>query len=674
MSLVAKLDSLIVDLQVNTAELRKGLDEANSRLKEFDEKLKELAGVVEFAELGKMALEAAEALGEFALHGAEVAEQAGKMAAAAGTSVESFSKLSYAAKLNGVSTEDFSAAMSKLNVNIAEAAAGSAKQAALFAALGVSVKDASGQVRPLEQVMGDLSDKLASLGDGASKIDLVKGLMGKGGPQLVQFLNETSAGLQEAGEKAERLGLIISSNTAHAAKEFNDNLITMRAAVDGVAVRVAGNLAPAMKNLTDELLNSKDGAQALKDLADVLTAALRVLTTGAVAVATAFKIFGETLAHNLSALVNAAHGNFAEAFEDLKGSVTDAISAISDAGTKIQAIWSTSTKETEKLGEATKGSADKVVASWKAGELAATNYKETIKELNKMIEEEQAKVASFGLGPVDQLVAKLDSGALSHGLKNLTTQFGEAGDKARELVELTQQLHDKSLAKLSIDLNFKIGAEIDATLRDIAQRAQGFSNVGLDQREQIQQFVDQSGVKSFNDALANLAEQTDLHTRKLAEVESLKADYDFEGAQRAQQAADIAQVGIDNAKKVADGFQKLAELDYAQWRGNIDKAISTFAALGEQLASKLGDLGSTISDTVAGFKSGGIYGAIAAFALNLFEHFKRFDELTQFGTQQLQNLVSTLSGPLNDLTDNFKLFMVAMGGMTKIVLTSSGRR
>jgi hypothetical protein len=82
---MAKLDSLVVDLQVNTAQLKQGLDKANEHLDEFSHQLGELAdkakefGEVVVFEIGK---EAVEALGEFVIAGAEVADQMGKIARA----------------------------------------------------------------------------------------------------------------------------------------------------------------------------------------------------------------------------------------------------------------------------------------------------------------------------------------------------------------------------------------------------------------------------------------------------------------------------------------------------------------------------------------------------------------------------------------------------------------
>jgi methyl-accepting chemotaxis protein len=119
---MAKLESLIIDMQLESAQLRKGLDEIKKKL---DETAKHAEGLLNFEvlkEVGHLAVEAGEKLAEFVHHGAEVADQMGKMAQTAGTSVESFSRLAYAAGLSNVSNEDLGVAFKKLNGNISEAA------------------------------------------------------------------------------------------------------------------------------------------------------------------------------------------------------------------------------------------------------------------------------------------------------------------------------------------------------------------------------------------------------------------------------------------------------------------------------------------------------------------------------------------------------------------------
>src|SRR5262245_46500532 len=155
---MAKLESLIVDLQANTAELKKGLDQANAQVEKFGKKIDSLAQVVTFDRIGHLALEASEKLGEFVLKGAEVADQMGKLSQAAGVPVETLSRLNYAAGLANVSSEELGKAFAHLNKSMGAAAGGASQQVAIFQALGIKVTDAAGKLKGADQVMGELAD------------------------------------------------------------------------------------------------------------------------------------------------------------------------------------------------------------------------------------------------------------------------------------------------------------------------------------------------------------------------------------------------------------------------------------------------------------------------------------------------------------------------------------
>src|SRR5581483_8573134 len=107
---MAALSDLVVSLSADTAALRAGLDQATSMLKSFGSGISSIQKQIEgFGELKGVEIgkELIEGLAEFVQKGAEAAEQAGKLAQAAGVPVESFSRLSYAASLSNVSAEDF---------------------------------------------------------------------------------------------------------------------------------------------------------------------------------------------------------------------------------------------------------------------------------------------------------------------------------------------------------------------------------------------------------------------------------------------------------------------------------------------------------------------------------------------------------------------------------------
>jgi uncharacterized phage infection (PIP) family protein YhgE len=205
-----------------------------------------LAGLGAALSLGALA-----AAGKAAL---DTADSLSKLSQKTGISVESLSLLKPIAEQSGTSIEGLANGIKKLSTAMVEAAGGSKEQAESFSRLGVSVKDASGQLRPTEDVLLDLADAFAAMPDGAEKSALAVKIFGKSGVELIPFLNQGRAGIEQLKQKFKELGLEISGDTAKAAEKFNDTLDTVKQALHGVAMKVAEAALPALQSMADTLV------------------------------------------------------------------------------------------------------------------------------------------------------------------------------------------------------------------------------------------------------------------------------------------------------------------------------------------------------------------------------------------------------------------------------------
>lgn len=668
---MAKLESLIVDIQANTAELRKGLDEANAKLKEFDDKLGELAGVVEFSELGKMALEAAEKLGEFAIQGAEAAETLVHLSESTGTSIEELQRLQFAAKAGGLEGDQLAKAFTKLDQAVGKAAAGAPQQAALFEALGVAVKGVGGNVRSTDEILGDLSERFGAMADGASKATLAAEVFGsKNGAALIPLLNT----LKETEAEADKLGLVINEAGIRSAAGFAENLNKLEAALDTVKTRVAAQLGPALEELSKQLLNSKEGAQALKDLADVLATALRILTTVAVGIAATFQAMGTKIGSVLAALVDAAHGDFSAAVDDLKAGSDEIVGTISNAVTRISAIWKTSSDAAEDASKKTVAahtlSADRILANQSAIEKAALAAAEAQKALTRTLDEWIAKAidAEQQANPIERFANELEFGKLSEKLRAL----GDGADAmADKMIAAFTRVQEAAHRKLSVELEVKLDESAQAAFLKIEALAKEFDRIGNSENgsaAQAGQDALETGFKSFSEALEGFTTQTALQAGYMADLKLAELDgANQQVLNNLQKQIDSSKLGADAALDAANKWKLAAQKAEQELNASISKIVNGFAAVTNTIASKLGDLGNVIQGVVQGFQSGGIYGAIAAFVIELFSRFKRFTEIVTKATDQLYGAIQQLSPFFDKLTDGFLQFQTVLGTFTTTI-------
>ena len=119
-----------------------------------------------------------------------------------GLSVETLQKMEYASDMVDVSVDTISGAVSKLKKNM-----GSAPED--FAKLGVSVTDASGNMRSAEAVFMDTVKALSQIDNEVERDQAAYEIFGKSADELAGIIDDGGAAFSAYGEEAQKLGLIL---------------------------------------------------------------------------------------------------------------------------------------------------------------------------------------------------------------------------------------------------------------------------------------------------------------------------------------------------------------------------------------------------------------------------------------------------------------------------------
>jgi hypothetical protein len=322
------LGTLTVDLVAKIGGFVRGLDqaerEAGKRTKAMERRLQELnKSAKAFGAALGTAFVAVGTASAIAIKAAiDNADAIDEMAQRTGIAVETLSRLQVAAKFGAVSLEDLQKSVGRLAVEQQKYAEGNEDTVALFDALGVKAVDAEGKLRSAESVLVDLSDVFETLPDGAQKTALAIDLFGKSGQNLIPFLNQGGEKIAELNEQADRLGITLSSETAKAAGEFNDQVDLGILAVQGLATQVAAELLPDMRDLTAEFTaNATEGgkvSQTALEIAEGIRSIVDIAYRGKEAVRTmlagtmALFDFAAAGAANVGAIVSSSAAKDAE--------------------------------------------------------------------------------------------------------------------------------------------------------------------------------------------------------------------------------------------------------------------------------------------------------------------------------------------------------------------------
>lgn len=177
-----------------------------------------------------------------------------------GLNVEALQELRYAAELSGVAQESFDKSLEKFTRNIGEAAQGSGAAKDAFNILGVSVRDAEGNIRDTESVFRDVSDAMANIENPTERVRLAFDLFGKQGVAMVNMLAQGSTAMDAMRQRARDLGIVLEADLIKEAETAGDELDTLGKVVSVNLSRALLGLSPIIADTAGWLSELAAGA------------------------------------------------------------------------------------------------------------------------------------------------------------------------------------------------------------------------------------------------------------------------------------------------------------------------------------------------------------------------------------------------------------------------------
>lgn len=239
--------SIVIDLLMRTGAFETDTKRAEAALRRFNKAATEqlqAAGIAAaalaaaFLYMSKDAINAMDAMNDAAQK--------------TGITTEALSQLGFAAKMSGVETESFTAAMVKFNKAIAEGATGSGAAATAFKAIGISAEQL--KTASPDEVLSMVAEKFAGFADGANKTALAIAIFGRAGADMIPMLNEGADGIAEMRKEADALGATVSGAAAKSAAQFNDNLDKMIVKMKSFVKGIVSEVIPTMNILMETFL------------------------------------------------------------------------------------------------------------------------------------------------------------------------------------------------------------------------------------------------------------------------------------------------------------------------------------------------------------------------------------------------------------------------------------
>lgn len=251
------------------------------------------------------------------------ASETRKMQGIMGGTAEDVSRLRYAADAVGVSGQTVARSFAMLSTHMV-ANDKAASQ------LGVSYKNLDGSMKPPSQLMGEVADKLNSLGKGAERTAMAKKLLGRSFQELNPLLAQGSKGMADLAKEADATGNTLSGKDLAASKMFSMAVKEMHQFVNGLFITLGKTVIPVLGGLATMVDHA---AIAIRKFVSGNTAAKDVLKVVGVALGGLLAIVGQYL---IVTKAMAVYDSMAATVKAALGIATTAEAASTEAATVAQ--------------------------------------------------------------------------------------------------------------------------------------------------------------------------------------------------------------------------------------------------------------------------------------------------------------------------------------------------
>jgi len=205
-----------------------------------------------------------------ALSAAEFGEQLVHASEKTGIGVEELSALKFVASQTDVGFDTLQRGLALLAKGLSDITGPQAPAKKALDDLGLSATDAQGRLKPMSELLGEISGKFAKLPDGPERSALAIALFGRSGQALIPILDRGREGIERLEAQAHNLGVTITEQDARAAQNLARETRALHSELETLELAATKLLIPGLNVMAQALLGNQQAVQRLKDAASEL--------------------------------------------------------------------------------------------------------------------------------------------------------------------------------------------------------------------------------------------------------------------------------------------------------------------------------------------------------------------------------------------------------------------
>jgi len=249
------LGNLLIKLTADTGEATGDIGKAAHQIERDMQQMATRAAAVGSV-IGNVMADVAVSIGRAAKEAVMFGDQLSKLSQRTGIAVGRLSEIAYAGDLADVSIGSVASGMAQFNKALVDANRDGGKAQQMFEALGVSIKDGP------QVAFDQMAKAINTLSDGETKVAAMRAAFGKSGDAMIPLI----AGLDDATDKARKLGLTMSEDMARNSEVFNDSMTTLGAATGALVRNALTPLLAVLADISTEMVTAASNGNFLQSV------------------------------------------------------------------------------------------------------------------------------------------------------------------------------------------------------------------------------------------------------------------------------------------------------------------------------------------------------------------------------------------------------------------------
>lgn len=193
------------------------------------------------------------ALKDLTIGAASAADEILTESVVTGLSTDALQEYQYMAELVDVSVDTITGSLTKLTRNMQTASSGTGAAAEAFAALGVEVTNADGELRNNQDVFDEVINALGGIENETQRDAYAMSIFGKSAQELNPLIAQGAENIDAFRQEAHDMGYVLDSEALSSLGATDDAVQRMKTSLDSVKRSIGVELAPVVTKIVEAI-------------------------------------------------------------------------------------------------------------------------------------------------------------------------------------------------------------------------------------------------------------------------------------------------------------------------------------------------------------------------------------------------------------------------------------